>query len=217
MFYQPRTGGLPTLQRMQGQAFRRLPAPYGYPDDGGDNDFRGGNQTLPQQPPRVLPPAARPNPQPVSPQGAQPPAQSPAPMPAPAEGMSTGGIYQPKPNWWETASWRYRPIDFSGVKDGYIDYGGLAWQRAAAYRPPSDYEDLWKALPNSWKVDLAGRDPQFVEAYLAAVATGNNGQAQDIYKQSGDYREAQMRGEQANAPRAPQVEYRDAPYYMPGR
>ena len=98
-----------------------------------------------------------------------------------------------------------------------MDYGSVAWQKAQGYQPPAQYSELWAALPDSWKVDLAGRDPMFVEKYLQAVMNGNNAQAQDIYQQSGDYRDQLNQANDAKKQNQPQTEYRDAPYYVPTR
>lgn len=224
---QPRP--LPTLAGYMHQ--RPLPAPYGY------GDFQGGNQTTPpmgtrpQVPPLNQPPATTP-PQSQPPLLNQPPS---TPLPSQVQpnqaalqgSQYTGQVWTPKPPWWRTDAAAYRPIQFPGVKnsgggrsyyeDGsMVDYGDPAWGRAQGYQPPAAYSDLWMALPDSWKVDLAGRDPLFVQKYLEAVTIGNNAQAQDIYKQSGDYRDQQAQAAAAGK-QHPQTEYRDAPYYVPTR
>lgn len=237
-FYAPTTGGLPTLQgqeqaQPQGQGggywhTRPLPAPYG----GGGGDI--GRVPPPQQ----IPPT------PSQPPVGQPPAPTTPPITPPygtpqtsAQGQGntdpsagyTGGIYHPKPPTWRTDAAAYRPIQFPGVKhsgggrseyeDGSIvDYGSNAWQKAATFQPPSQYGDLWAALPDSWKVDLAGRDPTFVAKYLDAVQNGNNTQAQQIYKDSGTYRDQQnAAAKQAAHPQRAPTEYRKAAFYVPTR
>jgi len=127
-----------------------------------------------------------------------------------------GGIWRaPAPPWWVTDKSAYnRVLDFRNV-GGYVDRSSPSYARMLAYQPPAEYADLWNALPESWRVDLANRDPRFVQAYLQAVAIGNYDQARQIYQQSGEYRNAVAQGQRPPPP--PTVEYRNAPYYAPSR
>ncbi len=110
----------------------------------------------------------------------------------------------------------YLPMQFPGYDQmagrysdkSYVDYSSLAWQKAAAlhYDSTSPEGNAWNAMPDSWKADLAGWEPQFRDAYLYAMGTGNSGQALKVQQQWADYKRQATQQEQYQQQQAAQVQ-----------
>ncbi len=90
----------------------------------------------------------------------------------------------------------------------YVDYTSLAWQKAMAlhYDSTSPEGAAWNAMPDPEKADLAGWEPQFRDAYLYAMGTGNTGQALKVQQQWADYKRQATQQEQYQAQQAAQVQ-----------
>lgn len=91
-----------------------------------------------------------------------------------------GKTWYPKPPTWVTQQSAYKPLVFPGVQssgggrtiyvDGsVVDYNSARWKKAVSYTP-AEHADLWQALPDSWKADMAGWDPSFIASYLDALS-----------------------------------------------
>src|SRR5581483_740141 len=53
----------------------------------------------------------------------------------------------------------------------FVDYSSPAWNRAAAIQiADPQQKQLWDAIPDSWKAEMAGWDPSFRENWLKAMS-----------------------------------------------
>lgn len=158
----------------------RAPVP---PGSGGD-DF--GTPKLPPVPRGVPPPPGYGNGSLQAGLGAPRPPTTPT-QPQTAPQPKPGAQYYPKPKWWITQQSAYRPITFPGIEssgngrttysDGsHVDYASAAWKAATgmSFSDP-EQSNLWKAIPDSWKAEMATWDKAFVDAYLNAMTMFNQG------------------------------------------
>jgi len=160
--------------------------------------FPSGNGSAPQLPPADgqgspgvgrLPPPQTGNGTPPAPTNtAQAQNRNAAGITAPTSEnkQTTGGVYHPKPTGATNQS-AFRPIRFPGVEtsggswakyqDGsYVDYGSTQWKRAAGIQIADETQkQIWDALPDSWKADMAGWDNSFRDAWLKAMTNPNVG------------------------------------------
>ncbi len=110
-----------------------------------------------------------------------------------------------------TGSWEFRPRTFPGInanggtwakyEDGsFVDYTSLAWKQIEGWTPPTEYQQIWGAIPDSWKVGMSGMPPNFRLNLLYAIATQNGAMAQQVQQAAAEYAKAIKAGEQQPQP-----------------